>query len=81
MRTLKNVYWGIFAQYANFGWAPSEADPPVAARPVLDRWMLSRLATVERIVDAALRRAMTRRRRRARSSSSSTTTSPTGTCG
>ena len=28
--TLKNVYSGIFALYANFGWAPSAADPPVA---------------------------------------------------
>ncbi|MGH7618958.1 MAG: isoleucine--tRNA ligase [Gemmatimonadaceae bacterium] len=53
MRTLKNVYSGIFAQYANFGWSPSEADPPVASRPVLDRWMLSRLAAVEQTVDAA----------------------------
>ncbi len=56
MRTLKNVYSGIFAQYANFGWSPSEADPPVAARPVLDRWMLSRLASLENDVDAAFAR-------------------------
>jgi isoleucyl-tRNA synthetase len=54
LRTFKNVYTGIFAQYANFGWAPSELDPPVAARPVIDRWMLSRLARLERIVDRAL---------------------------
>jgi isoleucyl-tRNA synthetase len=53
MRTLKNVYTGIFAQYANFGWSPSDADPPVSARPVLDRWMLSRLASVEHAVDEA----------------------------
>ncbi len=45
---LKNVYSGIFAQYANFGWSPSEQDPAPAGRPVLDRWILSRLATVER---------------------------------
>lgn len=45
--TLKNVYSGIFALYANFGWSPSAADPAVAARPVLDRWVLSRLAAVE----------------------------------
>src|SRR5262249_24536824 len=38
LRTLKNVYSGIFAHYANFGWSPSEADPPVEARPALDRW-------------------------------------------
>ena len=52
--TLKNVYSGIFAQYANFGWSPSEQDPPVAERPVLDRWVLARLAGVERRVDEFL---------------------------
>ncbi|MFN2565684.1 MAG: isoleucine--tRNA ligase [Gemmatimonadaceae bacterium] len=55
LRTLKNVYTGMFAQYANFGWAPSELDPAPAARPVLDRWILSRLAGVESAVDAHLR--------------------------
>ncbi len=54
--TLRNVYSGIFAQYANFGWAPSAADPAPADRPVLDRWILSRLATVEAEVDATLMR-------------------------
>ncbi len=54
MRTLKNVYSGIFAQYANFGWEPSALDPAPAARPVIDRWMLSRLGGLERTVDAAL---------------------------
>jgi isoleucyl-tRNA synthetase len=53
LRTLKNVYSGIFAQYANFGWAPSELDPPLAARPIIDRWMIGRLATLERTVDDA----------------------------
>lgn len=48
---LRNVYSGIFAQYANFGWAPSDTDPAPADRPVLDRWILSRLTTVERRVD------------------------------
>ena len=52
--TLKNVYSGSFAQYANFGWEPSAADPPPNARPVIDRWMLSRLTTIERDVDALL---------------------------
>jgi isoleucyl-tRNA synthetase len=56
LRTLKNVYTGIFAQYANFGWSPSEQDPPVSARPVIDRWMIGRLAQVERTVDEALER-------------------------
>jgi isoleucyl-tRNA synthetase len=54
MRTLKNIYSGIFAQYANFGWSPSEADPSVEARPPLDQWMLSRLGQLEQTVDAAL---------------------------
>jgi isoleucyl-tRNA synthetase len=53
MRTLKNVYSGIFAQYANFGWAPSDADPSLADRPAIDRWLIGRLATVERKVDEA----------------------------
>jgi isoleucyl-tRNA synthetase len=45
--TLKNLYSGVFAEYANFGWAPSPADPGRDSRPALDRWVLSRLATVE----------------------------------
>ena len=52
--TLRNTYSGIFAQYANFGWAPSARDPEVAARPPLDRWVLSRLATVEAEADRLL---------------------------
>jgi isoleucyl-tRNA synthetase len=52
--TLKNIYSGMFALYANFGWEPSELDPEPADRPAIDRWMLSRLATVEREVDALL---------------------------
>jgi isoleucyl-tRNA synthetase len=52
--TLKNIYSGMFAQYANFGWSPSESDPAVADRPVMDRWILSRLATVESRVDELL---------------------------
>jgi isoleucyl-tRNA synthetase len=52
--TLRNIYSGIFAQYANFGWTPSNGAPAVAERPVLDRWVLSRLAAVEADVDAQL---------------------------
>ncbi|HKV52350.1 MAG TPA: isoleucine--tRNA ligase [Gemmatimonadaceae bacterium] len=44
--TLKNVYSGMFAQYANFGWTPGSDDPPVSKRPPVDRWVLSRLASV-----------------------------------
>ena len=54
LRTLKNIYSGMFATLANFGWSPSEADPAVEDRPVMDRWILSRLTTVERRVDALL---------------------------
>ena len=54
LRTLKNIYSGMFANYANFGWSPWDASPAVADRPVLDRWILSRLATVERRADALL---------------------------
>jgi isoleucyl-tRNA synthetase len=44
--TLRNTY-RFFALYANLeGWHPSDADPAVADRPVIDRWLLSRLAAV-----------------------------------
>jgi isoleucyl-tRNA synthetase len=52
--TLKNVYTGIFAEYANFGWQPGKADPAPKKRPLLDRWILSRLATVEEAADSFL---------------------------
>ena len=54
--TLKNVYSGVFAQYANFGWSPSSLDPEPHARPLIDRWMLSRLTAIEAEVDALLDR-------------------------
>jgi isoleucyl-tRNA synthetase len=54
--TFKNVYTGIFAEYANFGWAPSDKDPAPGDRPLLDRWILSRLATIEREADEQLGR-------------------------
>lgn len=54
--TLRNVYSGIFAQYANFGWEPSAQDPAVAERPVLDRWVLAELEQVELSVNEALLR-------------------------
>jgi isoleucyl-tRNA synthetase len=54
--TFKNVYTGIFAEYANFGWSPSDKDPAPQKRPALDRWILSRLATVERDADELLGR-------------------------
>ena len=54
--TFKNVYSGIFALYANFGWEPSDADPKPADRSLIDRWILSRLAAVEAEADAALQK-------------------------
>jgi len=53
---LKNIYTGVFAQYANFGWSPSRLDPAWESRPLLDRWMLSRLTAVETEVDDFLER-------------------------
>lgn len=52
--TLRNVYSGIFAQYANFGWSPSDRDPDVLARPLIDRWILSRARSLELEVDRFL---------------------------
>jgi isoleucyl-tRNA synthetase len=52
--TLRNVYSGIFAQYANFGWEPSNLDPRPDARPLIDRWILSRTRSVEQAVDQLL---------------------------
>jgi isoleucyl-tRNA synthetase len=54
--TFKNVYSGIFAEYANFGWEPSELDPRPEARQPIDRWILSRLTHVERETDSLLER-------------------------
>ena len=52
--TLKNTYSGMFAQYANFGWAPSDRDPAPHDRPPIDRWVLSRLTTVAGDADRLL---------------------------
>jgi isoleucyl-tRNA synthetase len=54
--TFKNVYTGIFAEYANFGWSASKNDPAPESRPALDRWVLSRLASVEAEADQLLER-------------------------
>ena len=53
--TLKNVYSGIFATYANFGWSPSLDDPAPDERDPIDRWVLSRLSSVEQRCDSLLR--------------------------
>lgn len=52
--TLRNVYSGMFAQYANFGWAPSARDPRPVDRPPIDRWILSRTRAVELEADRLL---------------------------
>ncbi len=52
--TLKNVYSGIFAQYANFGWEPSDRDPVPDLRPLIDQWILSRTRSVELEADRLL---------------------------
>jgi len=52
--TFRNVYSGIFSLYANFGWEPSALDPGPESRPPIDRWVLSRLANVERDANAML---------------------------
>jgi isoleucyl-tRNA synthetase len=52
--TLRNTY-RFFALYANLeGWAPADASPERAARPVMDRWLLSRLETVRAAVGDSL---------------------------
>jgi isoleucyl-tRNA synthetase len=44
--TLRNIA-AFLATYANVdGWTPPGSPPPAAERPVLDRWVLSRLDTV-----------------------------------
>jgi isoleucyl-tRNA synthetase len=44
--TLRNIA-AFLATYANVdGWTPPGSPPPVAERPVLDRWILSRLDSV-----------------------------------
>ncbi len=53
------VLWNVYAFFVTYarlaGWTPAEAAPPVADRPVLDRWILSRAAGTSVAVEAALR--------------------------
>lgn len=52
--TLFNTY-RFFALYASVeGWSPSDADPPRAERPLLDRWLLRRLESVTEEVSSEL---------------------------
>ena len=53
------VLWNVHAFFVTYarlaGWTPSEADPPLAGRPVLDRWILSRVAGLAARVEERLR--------------------------
>jgi isoleucyl-tRNA synthetase len=52
--TLRNTY-KFFALYAGLEqWEPSAADPAVEERPLIDRWLLSRLAGVAGEMEAQL---------------------------
>jgi isoleucyl-tRNA synthetase len=52
--TLWNTYY-FFLTYARLdGWTPAVPAPPVAQRPVMDRWVLAELADTVSTVDAAL---------------------------
>jgi isoleucyl-tRNA synthetase len=52
--TLFNTY-RFFSLYASAeGWQPSDADPEPEARPLLDRWILSRLNTLVSMVEEEL---------------------------
>jgi isoleucyl-tRNA synthetase len=66
--TLRNVA-AFFATYANVdGWLPPGAPPPLAERPVLDRWILSRLDAVSAGMREDLRNYQITRAARALSS-------------
>jgi isoleucyl-tRNA synthetase len=53
------VLWNVYAFFVTYarlaGWTPAEAAPPVAERPALDRWILSRAAGTAEIVEGRLR--------------------------
>jgi isoleucyl-tRNA synthetase len=52
--TLRSTYH-FFSLYANLEqWSPSESDPAVQTRPLMDRWLLSRLADVNTRVERFL---------------------------
>ncbi len=53
------VLWNVYAFFVTYArlanWTPSPGAPPVAERPPLDRWILSRTAGVAAEVEARLR--------------------------
>ncbi len=52
------ILWNVYAFFVTYarlaGWSPVEAAPPVAERPILDRWILSRAAGASAAVEARL---------------------------
>ena len=52
------ILWNVYAFFVTYarlaGWSPVEAAPPVAERPILDRWILSRAAGTSAAVEARL---------------------------
>jgi isoleucyl-tRNA synthetase len=53
------VLWNVYAFFVTYagmaGWTPGTGTPPVAGRPPLDRWILSRSAAVAAQVEVKLR--------------------------
>ena len=53
------VLWNVYAFFVTYarlaGWTPAQAVPPVAERPALDRWILSRAAGTAAVVEDRLR--------------------------
>ncbi len=52
------ILWNVYAFFVTYarlaGWSPLEAPPPVADRPLLDRWILSRAAATSAAVEERL---------------------------
>jgi isoleucyl-tRNA synthetase len=52
------ILWNVYAFFVTYsrlaGWSPVEAAPPVAERPILDRWILSRAGATAAAVEARL---------------------------
>ena len=53
------VLWNVYAFHVGYasasGWSPRDEAPPIAARGVLDRWILSRSAELATSTEASLR--------------------------
>ncbi len=53
------VLWNVYAFFVTYarldGWTPARGAPPVAERPILDRWILSRAAGAAALAEESLR--------------------------